>query len=121
MSPTLEVLGKLFPLMLTGAGLTIAVSAVAMAFAIVLGMLAAVLSQASARWVRRLVRSYVEIFRNTPLLIQLFILYFGLPQVGINFSPLACGILALALYTAAYNVEIFRSGLEAVPSGQHEA
>src|SRR5690606_14749765 len=72
-------------------------------------------------WVRGLVRGYVELFRNTPLLIQLFVLYFGLPQVGISLSPLSCGILALALYTAAYNVEIFRSGLEAVPPGQHEA
>jgi His/Glu/Gln/Arg/opine family amino acid ABC transporter permease subunit len=109
------------PLLLQGAGLTIIISLVAMALAVGLGMLAAVLSQAPQRLPRAVVRLYVEVFRNTPLLIQLFIFYFGLPQVGVSLSPFVCGLLALTLYTAAYNVEIFRSGLEAVPSGQHEA
>lgn len=121
MTETFEVLAKLLPLLAAGAGLTIAVSAVAMILAIVIGMAAAVLSQLPDRWIGRLVRGYVELFRNTPLLIQLFILYFGLPQVGITMSPLACGVVALAVYAGAYNVEIFRAGLEAVPPGQREA
>ncbi|HEY9460949.1 MAG TPA: amino acid ABC transporter permease [Paralcaligenes sp.] len=118
---TLDVLAHLLPLLAMGAGLTILVSAAAMVLAIVLGMVTAVLSQMPGKWIRRLVRGYVELFRNTPLLIQLFILYFGFPQIGISMSPLTCGILALAIYTGAYNVEIFRAGLEAVPIGQHEA
>ena len=92
-----------------------------MALAVVLGMVAAVVSQAPNPVPQAIVRGYVELFRNTPLLIQIFIFYFGLPQVGISFSPFVCGTLALTLYTAAYNVEIFRAGLEAVPKGQHEA
>lgn len=118
---TFDVLAHLLPLLAMGAGLTILVSAAAMILAIVLGMVTAVLSQMPAKWIRGIVRGYVELFRNTPLLIQLFILYFGFPQIGISMSPLTCGILALAVYTGAYNVEIFRAGLEAVPIGQHEA
>lgn len=109
------------PLLLEGAVLTIFISMIAMALAVVVGMTAAVMSQMPHFAPRAIVRSFVELFRNTPLLIQLFIFYFGLPQLGISFSPFVCGVLALTLYTAAYNVEIFRSGLEAVPRGQHEA
>ncbi len=109
------------PLLLKGAVLTIVISAAAMVLAILGGMVFAVLSQIRNPVVRFLVRTYVEIFRNTPLLIQLFIFYFGLPQLGVSLSPLTCGIVALTLYTAAYNVEIFRAGLEAVPRGQQEA
>lgn len=92
-----------------------------MLLALVLGMAIAVLSQVPSRLVRGLVRAYVEAFRNTPLLIQLFIVYFGLPQLGFRLSPFLSGLSALVLYTAAYNTEIFRAGLEAVPRGQHEA
>lgn len=116
-----SVIREILPLLLQGAGLTIVISAIAMALAIALGLVAAMISQAPSRAARGAMRVYVELFRNTPLLIQLFIFYFGLPQIGISLSPLACGLMALTLYTAAYNVEIFRAGLEAVPRGQHEA
>jgi His/Glu/Gln/Arg/opine family amino acid ABC transporter permease subunit len=109
------------PYLLQGAGLTIVISAAAMLLALILGMVVALVSQAPWRPARRLVRAYVEAFRNTPLLIQIFIVYFGLPQVGLRLSPFLSGLSALTLYTAAYNTEIFRAGLEAVPTGQHEA
>jgi His/Glu/Gln/Arg/opine family amino acid ABC transporter permease subunit len=109
------------PYLLQGAGLTILISATAMLLALLVGMAVALASQRPGRLPRALVRSYVEIFRNTPLLIQIFIVYFGLPQIGIRLSPFLSGLSALTLYTAAYNVEIFRAGLEAVPKGQHEA
>ena len=109
------------PYLLEGAGLTILISLASMALALAVGMLMAGLSQAPGTVLPRLVRAYVEIFRNTPLLIQIFIVYFGLPQVGIKLSPFLSGLSALVLYTAAYNTEIFRAGLEAVPKGQHEA
>jgi His/Glu/Gln/Arg/opine family amino acid ABC transporter permease subunit len=98
----------------------VAISAVAMLLAIVVGFLAALGSQAG-RVGRGLVRAYVELFRNTPLLIQIFIVYFGLPQLGLRLSPFLSGLSALTLYAGAYNAEIFRAGLEAVPRGQHEA
>jgi polar amino acid transport system permease protein len=109
------------PYLLQGAGLTVFISAVAMLLALVLGMITALLSQLPWRLPRGLTRSYVEIFRNTPLLIQIFIVYFGFPQFGLRLSAFLSGLSALTLYTAAYNTEIFRAGLEAVPKGQHEA
>jgi len=109
------------PYLLQGAGLTIIISATAMLLALILGMVVALVSQLPWRAARGLVRAYVEVFRNTPLLIQIFIVYFGLPQLGLKLSPFLSGLSALTLYTAAYNTEIFRAGLEAVPKGQHEA
>jgi len=109
------------PYLLQGAGLTVLISAAAMLLALLLGMAVALLSQLPWRALRGLVRAYVEIFRNTPLLIQIFIVYFGLPQLGLKLSAFLSGLSALTLYTAAYNTEIFRAGLEAVPRGQREA
>jgi His/Glu/Gln/Arg/opine family amino acid ABC transporter permease subunit len=109
------------PYLLEGAGLTIFISVVAMALALGLGMGMAALSQAPSRLPRRLVGGYVELFRNTPLLIQIFMVYFGLPQLGLKLSPFLSGLSALVLYAAAYNAEVFRAGIEAVPRGQHEA
>jgi len=109
------------PYLLEGAGLTILISSVAMVLALLLGLALAAISQAPGRVARRLVAAYVEVFRNTPLLIQIFIVYFGLPQLGVKLSPFLSGLAALVLYAAAYNTEIFRAGLEAVPHGQFEA
>jgi His/Glu/Gln/Arg/opine family amino acid ABC transporter permease subunit len=109
------------PYLLQGAGLTVLISLIAMVLAAALGLGLAVLTQTAGRVTRRLVEAYVEVFRNTPLLIQIFIVYFGLPQLGVRLSPFLSGLSALVLYAAAYNAEIFRAGLEAVPRGQHEA
>ncbi len=109
------------PYLLEGVGLTVMISSVAMVLALVLGLALAAISQAPGPVARRLVAAYVEVFRNTPLLIQIFIVYFGLPQLGVKLSPFLSGLAALVLYAAAYNTEIFRAGLEAVPHGQFEA
>jgi His/Glu/Gln/Arg/opine family amino acid ABC transporter permease subunit len=114
-------IGQGLPYLLEGAGLTILISAVAMVLAAGLGLALAGLCQTPGRLARRLIGAYVEIFRNTPLLIQIFIVYFGLPQLGLKLSPFLSGLSALVLYAAAYNTEIFRAGLEAVPRGQLEA
>ena len=109
------------PYLLQGAAFTVFVSALAMVVAVALGLLLAALTEVRGGLARPLVRAYVEVFRNTPLLIQIFIVYFGLPQLGWRLSPFLSGLSALVLYAAAYNAEIFRAGLEAVPRGQHEA
>ena len=86
-----------------------------------LGLVLALASQlpwAPARWA---VAAYVEVIRNTPLLIQIFFVYFGLPLVLVKLPAFGSGLLALTLYSAAYNAEVFRAGLEAVPYGQREA
>jgi His/Glu/Gln/Arg/opine family amino acid ABC transporter permease subunit len=109
------------PYLLQGAGLTIFISTLAMVLAAGVGLAMAALAQVPGRLGPRLVGAYVEVFRNTPLLIQIFIVYFGLPPLGIKLSPFLSGLSALVLYAAAYNAEIFRAGLEAVPRGQVEA
>lgn len=73
------------------------------------------------RSVRLLSSAYIEAFRNTPLLVQLYLIYFGLPQVGINLNPTWAGIVALTLNNAAYTAEIYRAGFESVPHGLVEA
>ncbi|ROR08714.1 amino acid ABC transporter permease [Erwinia sp. JUb26] len=75
---------------------------------------------ASKAW-RRLVRCYVEFFRNTPSLVQLFLIYFGLPVIGLHLSPPVAGVIALSLYCGAYMTEILRAGLISLPRGLTEA
>ena len=70
---------------------------------------------------RRIVAVYIEISRNTPLLVQLFFIYYGLPKIGIPTNPSACGIAGLAFLGGSYMAEAFRSGLEAVPAIQSES
>ncbi|MGH3098588.1 MAG: amino acid ABC transporter permease [Streptosporangiales bacterium] len=64
---------------------------------------------------------YIEIFRNTPLLVQLYLIYFGLPEIGLNFNPLWATLIGMTLNNSAYTAEIFRSGIDAVPDGLREA
>jgi polar amino acid transport system permease protein len=65
--------------------------------------------------------AFIEVFRNTPLLVQLYLIYFGLPEVGINLDPLWSTLLGMTLNNAAYTAEIFRAGIQAVPRGLLEA
>ena len=73
------------------------------------------------RPVRMLSSAYIEIFRNTPLLVQLYLIYFGLPELGVNLNPTWAGVAALTLNNAAYTAEIYRAGFESVPHGLVEA
>jgi len=66
-----------------------------------------------------IVRSYIEILRGTPLLVQLFIIYFGLPSLGVKFDPLTAGIIALSLNSSAYQAEILRASIKAIPESQY--
>src|SRR5207247_8700467 len=93
------------PYLLEGVGLTVMISSVAMVLALVLGLALAAISQAPGPVARRLVAAYVEVFRNTPLLIQIFIVYFGLPQLGVKLSPLLPRLPALALSAAPSNTQ----------------
>ena len=67
------------------------------------------------------VSAFVEIMRNTPLLVQLFFVFFGIPQIGISLSPWTAGVLVLSLNSAAYYCEIMRGGIQSIPKGQWEA
>ena len=112
---------KALPYLTEGAALTIAISFLAMIGGFVIGLALALASQTRWRLLRGLVTAYVELIRNTPLLIQIFFIYFGLPLVVVKLPAFASGLLALTLYGAAYNGEILRAGLEAVAHGQREA
>ena len=86
--------------------------------AIALGFLCAAARRCKVPVLSQLSGAYIELFRNTPLLVQLFFLYFGLPKLGFSIQAEACGVLGLALHGGAYMAETFRSGLEAVDTIQ---
>lgn len=109
------------PLILQGAIMTLQVSLIGMALAIMLGFTLALMRVFGSWPLRWLATLYVEIIRGTPLLVQLLIIFYGLPNIGINLSPLVAGILGLGLNYAAYEAENYRAGLLAVPKGQMEA
>lgn len=100
-------------------GLTLRVGWKGVAIAIALGLAGA--AALHFRVLRRLVTAYVELFRNTPLLVQLFFIYFALPKLGLRVSPEACGTWGLGLLGGAYMTETFRSGLESIPPIQAES
>lgn len=108
-------------LFLRGTAMTLAVSIAAMALAIVLGVLLALGRVYGPLPVRWGATAYIEFFRGTPLLIQLTMVYFGLPEIGITLHPFVAGWLALGLNYAAAEAENYRAGLSSVPSGQLDA
>jgi polar amino acid transport system permease protein len=104
-----------------GVWVTILLSVTSIAFATVLALLGA-LGRLSGNAVLNSIASfYVSLIRGTPLLVQIFVIYFALPQLDIVLPAIACGIIALSLNYGAYMTEIFRAGIQAVPRGQREA
>jgi polar amino acid transport system substrate-binding protein len=110
-----------FPTLLKGAGTTIFISVIAMALAVVLGLILTIVRLYSRPPLSSMAKGYIEIYRGTPLLIQLFILYYGLPNIGISLNPLTAAFLGLGMNYAAYEAELYRAGISAVPEGQMEA
>jgi len=108
------------PRLLQGLGWTIGICAASIAAGFAWGLVLAVVARKS-RWGAALVASYVAVLRGTPLLIQLFILYYGAPSFGLVLSAVQTGLLGLTLYAGAYFAEILRAGLSSVPVGQVEA
>ncbi len=112
---------RFWPLLLQASLLTIEVSILGMVGAVLLGFALAIMrvyGPFPLRWIATL---YIELIRGTPLLIQLLILFYGLPNIGIKLEPFVAGVLGLALNYAAYEAENYRAGLLAIPKGQMEA
>lgn len=107
-------------LFLQGAGVTLLVSVLAMAIAFPLGMLMALARTHGSRWLGRLATTYVELYRGTPVLLQLYVLYYGLAPI-VRIGPLTAAIVGLGMNYAAYEAETHRAGILSVPSGQMEA
>ncbi|MGO4853676.1 amino acid ABC transporter permease [Phaeovulum sp. W22_SRMD_FR3] len=108
-------------LLVYGAWLTVRLSLMAMAMGLVVSVLGAVAKTSGIRPLRWLVDAYVEIIRNTPFLVQIFFIFFGLPAVGIVMSPNTAALVALVVNVGAYGTEIIRAGIESIPRGQIEA
>jgi polar amino acid transport system substrate-binding protein len=109
------------PLLLKGALVTVEISILAMALAIVCGLALALLRLYGIAPLRWLAVAYIEVIRGTPLLIQLYLIYYGLPNVGIKLNAFVAAVLGLGLNYAAYEAENYRAGIQAVPRGQMEA
>lgn len=109
------------PLFATAARVTLFVSAGGVVGALVVGLLVAVARLWHVPVLSQVFTAYVEVARNTPSLVQLFFLYFGLPKVGILLSQETCAIVCLAFLGGGYMAEAFRSALESVPIIQHES
>lgn len=112
---------RFFPALLKGAGITIFLSVSSMALAVMLGLSLTLLRLFGPRPLSVISAAYIEVYRGTPLLIQLFILYYGLPNIGVTLSPLVAAVMGLGMNYAAYEAEIYRAGINAVPKGQMEA
>ena len=116
-----------WPLLLTGVGWTLALTLAALMMGTALGLVCAWVRArgfgqgVAPRWLYALVGAYVETIRNTPFIIQLFFIFFGLPAAGLKLTAETASLLAMVVNLGAYAAEIIRSGLEATPKGQIEA
>jgi polar amino acid transport system permease protein len=109
------------PFILGGTWTTIWISVASMVLAIVLALIGAIGRLSTNPYANGVAALYVSLIRGTPLLVQIFIIYFALPQVGIRLPGVIAGFLALGINYGAYLTEIFRAGIQAVPPGQREA
>ena len=108
-------------LFLEGTAVTLGLTAVSSLLGIALGIAGACAFRSKHLWLRRITAGYVELIRNTPFIVQMFFLFFGLPSLGLRLSALQAAALAMTINLTAYAIEILRAGLEGVPRGQSEA
>ena len=116
-----EFMGKYLPLYREAAVLTVRIGLSGVALALLIGLFCVIIRQAKAPVLGQIVAVYIEVSRNTPLLIQLFFAYYGLPKVGLKMNAATCGVAGLAFLGGSYMAEAFRSGLEAVDKAQKES
>lgn len=101
--------------------LTVKLAFLAILFSLVLGLLFSVVLYYRVRILSDVIKVYIELSRNTPLLVQLFFLYYGLPKIGIHFSEFTCAIVGMTFLGGSYMTEAFRSGIDAVSQSQIES
>ena len=117
----IDVLKEYAPMYLSATGLTVRIALIGIAGSFLVGIFCSLIRYYKIPFLRQMAGLYIELSRNTPLLIQLFFLYFGLPKAGILLSSETCAITGLIFLGGSYMAEAFRSGLEAVPSIQLES
>lgn len=108
-------------LLLQGAAFTLGLTAIGTLLGVGLGIVGAILRAWRIRPFERIVGVYVELIRNTPFIVQLFFIFFGLPSLGVRLSEWEAAVLAMVINLGAYSTEIIRAGIQAIPAGQLEA
>ena len=108
-------------LLLEGTAVTLGLTAVSSVLGLALGVGGAAASLSKSVWLRLPAKAYVELIRNTPFIVQMFFVFFGLPAFGMRLSAISAALLAMTINVTAYAIEIFRAGIESVPGGQMEA
>ena len=116
----IEVIRSYLPLYVRAFILTLRIGWCGIALSLVIGVVTAFVMHFRVPVLSKIAAVYVELFRNTPLLVQLFFIYFGLPKIGLSISAETCGAIGLALLGGSYMAEAIRSGLDAIPVSQTE-
>lgn len=111
----------ILPVLAKAAIVTVQATLIGYALALSIGLFLALMRRSRAKWLSWPAAGFIEFVRSTPLLMQLYFMYFVLPDFGIAMSALATGILGLGLHYAAYTAEVYRAGIESIPKGQWEA
>ncbi len=114
-------LAEYYPQIVKGVAITVQLIAIGGVLGIALGIACAWVRALGPKWLKPVVATYVELIRNTPFLIQLFFIFFGLPSLGLQMSELTAANLAMVINLGAYSCEIIRAGIQATPKGQFEA
>ncbi|MBR1855499.1 MAG: amino acid ABC transporter permease [Oribacterium sp.] len=115
-----EVINSYIPLYIEAFFLTVKIGWLGIMLSLIIGVLAAFVIHFKVPVLSQISKVYIELFRNTPLLVQLFFIYFGLPKIGISIAAETCGFIGLGLLGGSYMAEVFRSGLDGVPVSQTE-
>ena len=110
-----------WPLLLKGVAWTLGLTVVSALLGVTIGILCAWSRAEGPTWLKAIVGTYVEMIRNTPFIVQLFFIFFGLPAAGVKLSPETASVIAMVVNLGAYATEIIRAGIEATPRGQIEA
>ncbi len=112
---------SVLPIIAQGLTITVLITITGTAIAMCIGLVLAIMRRSRTKWISLPAEAFVEFVRDTPLLVQLFFLYFGLPVFGISLSALVTGIIGIGINYSAYLAEVYRAGIEGVPRGQWEA
>ena len=116
-----EVINSYIPLYIKAFWLTVRIGWLGIILALAIGVIAAFILHFKIPVLSKITAVYVELFRNTPLLVQLFFIYFALPKIGLSIPAEACGVIGLGLLGGSYMAEAIRSGLDSIPETQTES
>jgi len=121
LSDIIFILTRYGPLLLEGLRNTLLLTCISYIIGLVLGLGLSILRVYGPLWVKAIVGTYIEIFRGTPMVVQLFLIYYSLPSIGVRLDPFTSAIIAIGLNSGAYQAEYFRSAIGSISLGQWEA